>query len=208
MKQWTFCMDIYFEIFRNNHKYDLRVFLGKSLIFFSFIYQSQTNQITLKTFFQDMRFILGSWNLTRFVKLSLITGAKIKYIFIKFLFFTSIHTANVLEKNGTWVFYSGMLSINLGVWFSPVHQESPLGPEVNIVLNFESRFGPGQTGRELSLSFLPPSHLFFPQTSLPINAGHSQSLSPPPTPAAKWSVLSVHSFLWTSLICNRSCGSR
>lgn len=141
-----------------------------------------------------MKFILGSWNLTWFVKLSLITGVKIKYFCVKFLFFAFIHTANVLEKNETWVFYSGMLSINLGVWFSLVHQESLLWPQVNTVLHFESRLGPGKTARELSLSFLLPSHLFFPQTSLSINAGHSQSLSPPPTPAAKGFVLSAHSF--------------
>ena len=97
------------------HKYDLSV-LKRRLLFFSFIYQSQTNQITLKKIFsQSTRFVLGFWYLTWFVKLSFITGMERKYICIKSLFFTSTHTAKVLEKDKTCILYSGMRYVNLAL---------------------------------------------------------------------------------------------
>lgn len=45
---------------------------------------------------------------------------KIKCIWIKFPLFASIHTANVLGKPETWVFYSSMRCINLGVCASGI----------------------------------------------------------------------------------------
>lgn len=158
------------------HKYDLSVFFffliwvfwkEGSISSLLSINQSPKNQITLKTFSpQNTRFILGFWYLTCFVKLSFITGIYRKYICIKFLFFAFTHTAKVLEKTETSIWYSGMSYVNLGIRLSPVHQESSLHDQRWIAsLDFESRFDPGQTdggdglSSEYSFPFLVPSDI-------------------------------------------------
>lgn len=91
------------------HKYDLRVLGGKKRLLFPLFYLSEPNKSNyIKAFSpQNTRFVVGSWYLTWFVKFSFITGLERKYVCIKLPFFTSIHTAEVLEEDETCTMHSG-----------------------------------------------------------------------------------------------------
>lgn len=195
------------------HKYDLRVLGGKKRLLFPLFYLSEPNKSNyIKAFSpQNTRFVVGSWYLTWFVKFSFITGLERKYVCIKLPFFTSIHTAEVLEEDETCTMHSGfwhafhisrslVLTCASGVLFP--------WPEVTSCIEFWKCFRAHWWRRKSVLRTLtspsafpaiPPSPVW---ALLLMDSGHWRSLPSSPTPASALvhDLLSVCSiFLGTSL---------
>lgn len=118
-----------------------------------------------------------------------------KYICIKFLCFTSIHKAKVLQKDKTCILYSGLLYCKArSLALTWALGTSPLWPEVN---SWVLKAGFILHKLMEARAHLQSSHSsFFPQTALLIYSGHSQSLLASSIPASKWFVLSVSHFSW------------